>query len=81
MDRKQIALEVIAEVSGAAGSTLTPETELIGQLGIDSPRVLQMLVQLEDRLDVEISDEDVENLNTVGDILNTVEAHFAQQAG
>ena len=39
-----------------------------------------MLVELEDRLDVEISDRDVENLNTVGDILNTVEAHFAESS-
>ena len=77
MDRKQIALKVIADVSGVDVSTLTPETELVSHLGIDSPRALQMLVQLEDELDVEISDEDVENLNTVGDILRTVEAHFA----
>lgn len=81
MDSKQIALEVIAEVSGVEVESLQPETELVGQLGIDSPRALQMLVELEDRLDVEISDEDVENLNTVGDILTTIEAHFAEQPG
>ncbi len=77
MDRKQITLEVIAEVSGVGISELKPETELVSQLGIDSPRALQMLVELEDRLDVEISDQDVEKLNTVGDLLDTVEAHFA----
>ncbi len=75
MDRKQIALEVIAEVAGVEISKLTPETELVAQLGIDSPKALQMLFQLEDRFGIEIDDEDLEGLTTVGNVLDTIDRY------
>ncbi len=75
MDRKQIALEVIAEVAGVEISKLTPETELVAQLGIDSPKALQMLIQLEDRFGIEIDDEDLEGLTTVGNVLDTIDRY------
>ena len=51
MDRTQIVLEVIAEVSGTDASKLENDTQLVGHLGIDSPRALELLVELEERLD------------------------------
>jgi acyl carrier protein len=43
--------------------------ELVGDLGFDSARALELLVELEDRLNIEIGDDDAAGLNTVGDIL------------
>ena len=37
MDKKQTALNVIAEVSGASADSLEPKMELVADLGIDSP--------------------------------------------
>ena len=71
--RRQIALEAIAEVSDKDVATLEPEMDLVGDLNIDSPRALDLLVRLEERLGVEISDEDAANLNRVGDILGYVD--------
>lgn len=71
--RRQIALEVIAEVSDKDIATLRPEMDLVGDLSIDSPRALDLLVRLEERLGIEISDEDAANLNRVGDILGYVD--------
>lgn len=71
--RRQIALEVIAEVSDKDIATLKPEMDLVGDLSIDSPRALDLLVRLEERLGIEISDEDAANLNRVGDILGYVD--------
>lgn len=68
-DARRAALEVIAEVSDHPADSLRPEMDLVGELGIDSPKALQLLIQLEERLSIEISDEDAEGLNTVGDIL------------
>ena len=48
--------------------------DLVVDLGIDSPRALELLVALEDVLGIEISDEDAARLETVGDILSYVEA-------
>lgn len=77
MDTKQTVLDVIAEVSGVGVDQMKPETELVSQLGIDSPKALEMLVELEDRLDVEIGDDAVAKMKTVGDILQAIEASSA----
>lgn len=73
MSRKEMALEVVAEIAGVDVQSLAPETELVAQLGIDSPKALHMLVELEDRLGVEIDDDDVVNLKTVGDVLAAID--------
>ena len=66
---KEKALEVISQLAGAPVESLTPETELVAGLGIDSPKALQLLVNLEDALDIEISDEEAAKMETVGDVL------------
>ena len=73
MTMKEIALTVVAKVSGKDPEALTPEAELVGNLGMDSAKALELLVELEDQLKIEISDEDAAKLNTVGDILAFVE--------
>ncbi len=77
MARKQAVLEIIAEVSGVEVSSLEPETELVADLGIDSPRALQLLVELEDRLEIEIGDEAIEKLETVGSVLEAIRQYEA----
>ncbi|MCB1055788.1 MAG: acyl carrier protein [Acidobacteria bacterium] len=67
-DKKHVATEVLAEISGNAKDEIRPEMDLVADLGIDSPKALQLLVALEDRLEIEISDEEAAKLNTVGDI-------------
>ena len=74
MEKKEIVLQVIAEVANVEAAELTPETELVAQLNIDSPQALQILVELEDRLGVEISDEQAAGLQTVGHVLAALEA-------
>lgn len=70
--RKKVALEVIAEVVGADITTLKPETELVADLGVDSAKALHLLVELEDRLEVEISDDVVAEMKTVSDLLGAI---------
>lgn len=69
MDMTQKALNVVAKVSGKDVATLQPELELVADLGIDSPKALQLLLDLEEELDIEISDEDAAKMDTVGDVL------------
>lgn len=68
MDRREIVLEVIAKISGVDRGKIAAQSELVGDLGIDSPKALAMLVELEERLDMEIDDELVTRLHTVADV-------------
>jgi acyl carrier protein len=72
MSALDTALDVIAQVSGTAREKLEPEMELVANLGLDSAKALELLVELEERLELEIDDEDAARLDTVGDILEFV---------
>ncbi len=69
MDVKKKALEIVAEISGKDVADLEPKLDLVADLGIDSPKALQLLLDLEEALGIEISDEDAAKMDTVGDIL------------
>jgi len=69
MDVKQTALGIVAKISGTDAASLRNDMDLVGDLGIDSPRALQLLVELEEALGVEISDDDAAKMDSVGDIL------------
>ncbi len=67
-------LAVIARIAQKDASILKLEDDLMVDLGIDSPRALELLIEIEDVLGVEISDEDAGRLESVGDIVSYVEA-------
>jgi acyl carrier protein len=74
MAKTDVALDVLAELSGVEKEEITGKMDLLADLGIDSPKALQLLVQLEDRLEIEISDEAAAKMETVGDVLQFLDA-------
>ena len=66
------ALNIIAKLAGKDAAALKPTAELTADLGIDSPKGLQLLMELEEKLQLEISDEDAARMATVGDLLTFV---------
>lgn len=68
-ESKQKALSIIAGVAEKETSELEARQNLLADLGIDSPKALKLLMDLEDGLGIEISDEDAAGMETVGDIL------------
>ena len=42
---------------------------LVGDLGIDSPKALELLLELEEALGIEISDQDASAMDTVRDVI------------
>jgi acyl carrier protein len=66
----EAAVAAIAKVSKIDPAAVTPEMELVADLNLDSARALELLVELEDSLAIEISDEDAGRMNTVSDILD-----------
>ena len=74
MNERSKAIEIIARVSKKDPATIRPDMDLVADLDIDSAKALELLVELEDALGFEISDEQAAGLNTVGDILAVVES-------
>ena len=71
--QRQRVLEAIAKVCERDPSEVAPAMELVGDLGIDSADGLLLLIEIEELVGLEISDDDAEKMNTVEDILNFVE--------
>jgi len=66
---EQETLKLLGEVCRVPPEKLTPETRLIQDLDLDSALALELLMELEDRLDREISEVETAKLVTVGDVL------------
>jgi len=74
MSERSKAIEIIARVSKADPAGIRPDMDLVADLDLDSAKALELLVELEDALDIEISEEQAAGLNTVGDVLAVIEA-------
>lgn len=73
MSLRETALAAIAKVSKIEAAALRPDMDLVADLGFDSAKSLELLVELEEALGIEVTDEQAARLNSVGDILAIVE--------
>ena len=65
--------EIVAENLGAELEDLTPETSFKEDLGADSLDLMEMVMALEDEYSIEIPTEDLEQILTIGDVVNYIE--------
>ena len=65
--------KVIVDRLGVEESEVKLEASFTGDLGADSLDVVELVMELEDEFDMEISDEDAENMTTVGDAVTYIE--------
>lgn len=66
--------DIIVDQLDAAADDVTAEASIIDDLGADSLDVVDLISSVEDEFDVEIPDEEVENIKTVGDIVSYIES-------
>ena len=59
---------IVADRLGVEFSEVTPEATILDDLGADSLDVVELVMELEEKFDIEIPDEDVERMRTVGDM-------------
>ncbi len=59
--------EILSEQMGIAKENINMNTSFIEDLGADSLDIFQLISELEEVYDVEFSNEDAENIKTVGD--------------
>ncbi len=50
------------------------ETSILDDLKVNSARLVDVVIAFEDDFDIEIADEDVDTVNTVGDAVNLIVA-------
>ena len=59
--------QILVEQLGVDESEVTPESNFIDDLGADSLDVFQIVIAIEEQFDIEISDQEAENIRTVGE--------------
>ena len=69
---------IIVEQFDVDESLVTPEADMQEDLGVDSLDVVDLIVIISEEFDIEIPDEAVDNIKTVGDIVAYIDSQ--QQA-
>ncbi|WML51970.1 acyl carrier protein [Neobacillus sp. PS3-12] len=64
--------KIIIDRLGVEESKITLEASFKDDLGADSLDVVELVMELEDEFDMEISDDDAEKIATVGDAVNYI---------
>ncbi|MDB4865968.1 MAG: acyl carrier protein [Cohnella sp.] len=66
---------IVIERLGVEEAEVTNEANFKDDLGADSLDVVELVMELEDEFDLEISDEDAEKITTVGEVVNYIQSH------
>lgn len=65
--------EVIAEELEVDVESISMESLIVDDLGADSLDVVELIMRLEEKFELEIPDEDAEKIQTVGDAVKFIE--------
>ena len=65
--------DILAKQLSTDKTKITMETNILTDLGADSLDLVEVLMSLEDEFGISIPDEAVEEIKTVGDIVNYIE--------
>jgi acyl carrier protein len=69
--------DAIVEKLGVEESKVTPNASFINDLGADSLDTVELIMELENRFNIQIPDEDQEKIQTVGDAVTYVKSKVA----
>lgn len=64
--------KALAEQFSVNEDDITPDTSLLDDLGADSLDLVELIMAMEEEFDIEIPDDDVEQIKTVGDAVNYI---------
>lgn len=66
--------ELLAEQLNIDKSTITRDSRIVEDLHTDSLDMVEMLIALEDKYQISVPDEDAKGLDTIGKLVDYVEA-------
>lgn len=67
---------ILSEQLEVEEDTITVDTDIQDDLGADSLDVVDMVMSIEDEFEIEVPDEDIESLRTVGALVSYIESHI-----
>lgn len=67
--------QIISDQLGVDKDQLTMETSFINDLGADSLDTVELVMEFEQKFDLEIPDEEAEKIQTVGDVVRYIKEH------
>lgn len=68
-------LEIIAEQLNRPVDELDPSMDFVEDLNMDSIELVETIMSVEDEFDIEIEEEKLESVHTIGDVLDLLEAY------
>ena len=68
---------IVSEQFGVNMAEVTPDSNILDDLGADSLDVVELVMTLEDEFDIEVSDEAAESIRTIADVERYVAEHVA----
>ena len=69
---EQMVKEIIVEQLSVSEEQVVPEASFVDDLGADSLDTVELVMEFEEKFDLEIPDEDAEKIKTVGDAINYI---------
>lgn len=66
---------ILSEQFDVEEDTITAETSIADDLGADSLDVVDLLMSIEDEFEIEVPDDEIENIKTVGSLVKYIEDH------
>ena len=66
----------LAEQLGVDTSQITMDSDLLNDFEADSLDIVDMVMTLEDEFGIEVPDDAIENLHTVGDVVRFVDSQL-----
>lgn len=67
--------EILKDYTETPPSEITPTSNLVKDLDLNSLDVVNIIVAFEDEFEIEIPDREIRHLTTVGDIIKYLEEH------
>ncbi len=70
MKLEQRVSELVIDQLGVTREEAVPEAAFIDDLGADSLDIVELVMAMEETFDIEISDEDAEKIQTIGNAIS-----------
>lgn len=68
--------QILADTLDVNEDELSADTNIATDLGADSLDVVEILMSIEDEFDIEIPDSEIENIRTIGELVEYIETNM-----